>query len=234
MTDSARTAVAASAGHRRAAALSAVVADPDPLARAALVDALGKSWLPVIAEVQTLAEAVDAARRLSPRLMILAAAFPGLASTREAIREMHKQAPETAVVITELPNANQDPVTAFRAGAAGYVIKDAEIVRWLGPMLNRYARAGVTPLTPGIAYRVVRGLQEGRTVGGPDTATTPSDRELEVLCLVGRGLRNQQIALALSIGISTVKSHVHNLLRNLQLSNRVQLALYANDASRRD
>lgn len=213
--------------------MSVVVADPDPLARAFLVDVLGKSRLQVVAEAQTISEAVEAAHRLTPRLIILAAAFPGLATTQQAIREMHRHAPETAVVITELPGADPDPVAAFKASAAGYVIKDRDIGRWLPPMLRRYARDGVTPLTPGVFDELIKDLQEARTMMGADTSI-PSDREVEVLGLVGEGLTNQEIARALNVGSSTVKTHIHNLLRKLQLSNRVQLALYTREEGRPD
>lgn len=213
--------------------MSVVVADPDPLARARLVDALGEGRLQLVGEAQTLGDAVDAARRLSPRLVILASAFPGSGTTLEAVREMHRRVPETAVVLTELPGANLDPVAAFQAGAAGYILKDADIGRWLAPMLRRYARDGVPPLTPGVSDEVIKELQDARTIAGSDT-TTPSGREVEVLHLVGKGLTNQEIAQALSVGSSTVKTHIHNLFRKLHLSNRVQLALYASEESRQD
>jgi len=213
--------------------LSVVVADPDPLARSVLIDALVGSRLQVVGEAETLAAAVEAARDLSPRLVLLAAAFPGLTTTQEAIREMHQWAPGCAVVITELPSADLDPVTAFHAGAAGYVVKDGDMGRWLAPMLRRYARDGVAPITPGVSDEVIKELQEARTIIGSDV-TEPSDREVEVLDLIGTGLTNREIAQALGVSSSTAKTHVHNLLRKLQLSNRVQLALYARAQNRKE
>ena len=62
--------------------------------------------------------------------------------------------------------------------------------------------------------------------------TAPSDREIEVLDLIGQGLTNREIAQALRVSSSTAKTHVHNLLRKLQLSSRVQLALYARAQNR--
>lgn len=195
------------------------------------MDALGASRLNVVGEAETLAAAVEAARDVSPRLVLLAAAFPGLSTTQEAIREMHQGAPRCAVVITELPGANLDPVSAFYAGAAGYVVKDRAMGRWLGPMLRRYAREGVAPLTPGVSDEVIKELQEARTMVGSDV-TSPSDREAEVLDLIGKGLTNREIAQALGVTSSTAKTHVHNLFRKLRLSNRVQLALYARAENR--
>ena len=203
-----------------------IVADPDPLARTFLIDALSKRDLVAAAEAQTIADAVDAARNHYSRLIILAAVFPGLATTSEAIREVHRSSPATAVVITELPGADLDPVAVFQAGAAGFVIKDADIGHWLPPMLYRYARDGVAPLSPGVSQEVIRELQGVRTMADADRATV-SDREIEVMRLVSRGLNNQEIAQALGVGTSTVKTHIRNLLRKLQLANRVMLALYA-------
>lgn len=208
---------------------SVIVADPDPLARAFLVVALRANHLLVSAEAETLVEAIEAVGRLSPRLLILAATFPGVASTQEAIREVHRSARKTAVVITELPGAHLDPVPAFQAGAAGYLVKDADMHRWLAPMLRRYARDDVTPLSAGVSEALIRTLQDSQTAADSD-AGNPSHRETEVLGLVGKGLTNDEIAQVLNVGSSTVKTHVHHLLRKLRLSNRVLLALYAREA----
>lgn len=209
-----------------------VVADPDPLARAFLVEALERNQLPVAAEVQTLSDIRHAARRHSPRVIVLAAVFPGISTTREAIRDLLSLAPAAAIVVTELPDAKPDPLSAFRAGATGYVIKDEDMGGWFPVMLHRYARDGLVPISNGIAEEVVRELQDARAFAFD--GANPSGREIEVLTRVGRGLSNQEIATELSLGTSTVKTHVHHLFRKLHVSNRVQLALYARRRSNED
>jgi len=112
-------------------------------------------------------------------------------------------------------------------------VKDGDMGRWLAPMLRRYTREKVAPLTPGVSDEVIKEPQEARTMVGSDV-TAPSDREIEVLDLIGQGLTSREIAQALRVSSSTAKTHVHNLLRKLQLSNRAQLALYARAQNRTD
>lgn len=212
-------------GRPSKAGLSLIVADPDPLARAYLVEACERSRFRVVAEAQTLGEALAAAGRYPSALIILAAAFYEFETTQELISDLRTVVPESAVVVTELPGANLDPVAAFAAGAVGYVIKDRDMGRWLPTMLHRYARDGVAPLSAGIPDEVIRELQGARR-HSPDLGSL-SDREIEVLILVSKGLSNQAMAVALGVGLSTIKTHVHSLLRKLQVSNRVHLALYA-------
>lgn len=211
--------------------LNLVVADPDPLARAFLVEALAESRLSVAAGAETLSEAEDAACRHSSRLIVLAATFPGLTGTEEAIRRVRKSSPTVAVVITQLPGADLDPLGAFQAGAAGYVVKDSDMASWFPPMVRRFEKEGITPLSAGISEKVIEELQDMRPVRTPEAASL-SERELDVLGLVGRGLTNEQIAQALNLGTATVKTHIHNMFRKLKVGNRVLLALYARQRRR--
>lgn len=130
-----------------------------------------------------------------------------------------------AIVLTELPGPHLSPLAAFRAGATGYVFKDESMDRWFPAMLRDYVRSGVPPVSKEVSDEVLQELHG--SLASDSLAGDPSDRELEVLEMVGTGLTNLQIAIGLGIGTSTVKSHIHSLLAKLGLANRVQLALYA-------
>jgi DNA-binding NarL/FixJ family response regulator len=184
------------------------------LAWAFAIEAVELVWVDMFAEV----------RLHASRLVILAAVFPGLATARDAITALRDRAPWTAIVVTELPGPHLSPLAAFKAGATGYVLKDETMDRWFPAMLRLYVRTGVPPVSTEVSDEVLKELP-GSLAFGP-MAGDPSDRELEVLALVGKGLTNLQIASGLGIRSSTVKSHVHSLLAKLALTNRVQLALY--------
>jgi DNA-binding NarL/FixJ family response regulator len=116
--------------------------------------------------------------------------------------------------------ADRDHIAeALDSGAVGYLLKDSgpdEIVSGI-----RAAAAGESPLTPRVALTVVREL---RTAGPTDSL---SDREREVLALVGAGVPNKQIALRLGISPKTVKSHLSHIFRHIGVRDRFQAAMWA-------
>ena len=111
---------------------------------------------------------------------------------------------------------------AIQAGAAGYLLKDAEpqeIARAI-----RTAHAGETLLDPAVAARLVEAIATARRAGAPDRLTA---REREVLLLIARGYANKRIALELGVAEKTVKTHVGHVLAKLGVSDRTQAAVYA-------
>jgi DNA-binding NarL/FixJ family response regulator len=108
---------------------------------------------------------------------------------------------------------------AIDSGAVGYLLKDAEPDELLAGI--RAAAAGESPLTPRVALTVVREL---RATGATEAL---SDREREVLALVGKGVANKQIALRLGISPKTVKSHLSHIFRRIGVSDRLQAAMWA-------
>jgi DNA-binding NarL/FixJ family response regulator len=136
-----------------------------------------------------------------------------------AIAAIHKEAPGVEIVALTSVLEDELVVVAVRAGAIGYLLKDAR-----GPELKeaiRAAAAGRVHLAPEAATRLLR---EVRT---PVTAESLTERETEVLRLVSLGLANKQIAQRLGIGEGTVKTHVSSLLGKLGLQSRTQAALHA-------
>ena len=166
-------------------------------------------------------EAVEAARRLSPDVVLLDLAMPRLDGVA-ALPRLREAAPAARVIVLTSFGEDDRVFAALRAGAAGFLLKDvepAELVRGI-----RTAHAGQAPLSPAVAARVVEELAHpGRRAGGDEL--TP--RELEVLRLIAGGRSNKRIALELGVAEKTVKTHVSHVLAKLGLADRTQAALYA-------
>jgi DNA-binding NarL/FixJ family response regulator len=147
---------------------------------------------------------------------LLMPVMDGLAAT-ETIRA---ELPDTEVIALTSVLDDTSVVSAVRAGAIGYLLKDTE-----GKELCRAikaAAAGQVQLAPDAAARLVR------AVNSPDVEPTAlSERETEVLQLIARGKANKEIAAELTISETTVKTHVSSILNKLGLQSRTQAALYA-------
>jgi NarL family two-component system response regulator LiaR len=121
--------------------------------------------------------------------------------------------------------SEEDVFPALKAGAVGYLLKHSapdDVLRAI-----RQAHAGETVLHPAIARMVLQDLRRAPKARQREPVDPLSERELEVLRLVARGMSNQEIADALVVGEATVRSHVSAILRKLQLASRTQAALYA-------
>lgn len=142
----------------------------------------------------------------------------------EAIKRIRSSAPNTRVLILTGSDNESDLFSAIRAGAAGYLLKSAsgdEIVAAI-----RVASKGESALSAEIAERLI---DEFRASAAGTFSTGPrlTDREIEVLGLVGRGMSTRSIGRELGISETTVKAHVQNTLEKLQLHTRLEAVLYA-------
>jgi DNA-binding NarL/FixJ family response regulator len=219
-----------------------VVADDHPLFREALARIVNSySELEVIAEAEDGQQALELCRRLRPDLALLDIKMPKMGGI-EATRKLKQEVPSLAVLlITALEEPNH-LLEALKAGASGYVLKDAsaqEITKAIREVLE-----GESPLDHEVAMQLFTRLIDEKQQQAPeDLASTerPSEersklpppvepltpRELELLRLMRRGQTNQQIAQNLSISTSTVKNHVHNIIKKLGASDRVQAVTVA-------
>lgn len=201
-----------------------LVVDDSPQARAAILTALARvPEFEVVGEAADGHEALAQVRALSPDMVLMDRNMPrcdGLLATR-LIRQ---QFPQVAVVILTVSDDPTDLFTALQNGARGYLPKSLPPADWLA-YLRSLAR-GDQSVPKAMAGRILSALQpaDGPEQSAPGELT---EREVEVLRLVGRALTNREIATTLMISEQTVKNHIKNLLAKLHCKNRVDLALYA-------
>jgi NarL family two-component system response regulator LiaR len=167
------------------------------------------------------AEAVELAQRLRPGVVLMDLVMPKLDGV-EAMRELNERVPGTRVIILTSYIDDDRLLPAIRAGAAGYLLKNAEPQELARAI--RTAAAGEALIDPSVAARLVERLSQDESRDDYETLTA---REREVLELIGRGYSNKRIALELGIAEKTVKTHVSNLLGKLGVADRTQAALYA-------
>jgi NarL family two-component system response regulator LiaR len=174
--------------------------------------------LQVVGEASDGAQAVALVRELRPEVVLMDLLMPGMDGI-QATAAIRSEFPDTEVVALTSVLEDGAVVGAVRAGAIGYLLKDAqpdELRRAI-----RAAAAGQVQLTPRAAERLMR---EVRTPENPEKLT---EREIDVLRLLADGQSNKEIARTLTIGEKTVKTHVSNILAKLGVTSRTQAALYA-------
>jgi DNA-binding NarL/FixJ family response regulator len=163
-------------------------------------------------------EAVALAAEHRPDVVLMDLEMPVLDGI-DATRQIRAAQPEVAVVVLTSFSDRDRILRALDAGAAGYLLKDAEPSE-LARAIDAAAR-GEAPLDP----KAARALLSARRA--PDATETLSAREREVLAMVGEGLPNKLIAQRLAISEKTVKAHLTNVYRQIGVSDRTQAALWA-------
>jgi DNA-binding NarL/FixJ family response regulator len=209
-----------------------LIVDDHPLTREALAGLLAQHGFEVVGSASDGEEAVEAARRLQPRLVLLDLSMPGL-SGLQALPRIREAAPGCEVVVLTASGTEENLLGAIRGGAAGYLLKSESPER-IVEFLRGVAR-GEAALSGEVARRLLDRVREGgdRQSGVPDEiAQALSAREVEVLLLLDEHLGTDQIARRLFISEHTVRSHVKSLLRKLGVSSRRE-ALEALAAGRR-
>jgi len=167
-------------------------------------------------------EAVSMARALKPDVILLDLLMPhknGL----EAIVEIKHDDPHARILVLTSFAEDEKVFAAVKAGALGYLLKDSSPQELLAAIRNVYG--GEASLPPSIALRLIHEISRSSDL--PPTDQPLTEREMEVLILVARGLTNQAIAEKLAISERTVSTHLSNILGKLHLANRTQAALYA-------
>ena len=200
-----------------------LIADDQPVVRQGLRTFLElHDDIEVVGEAEDGARALEAVAALAPDVVLMDLVMPrldGIAAI-ERLRELGSAA--RVIVLTSF--LDEDKVLpAVRAGAAGYLLKDAEPAELVRAI--RTVDGGEALLHPAVAARVLRELaDDGERVRRHELLTP---REREVLALLARGRANKAIAFELGVAEKTVKTHVGNILGKLGLSDRTQAALYA-------
>jgi len=200
-----------------------LIVDDQPLIRHSLrlvVD--GAAGLEVVGEAGTGEAAVATAVEVRPDVVLMDIRMPG-GDGIEATRRITSELPGTRVVVLSMFELDEYVHAALHAGASGFLLKDAEPDRLVDAV--RRTHAGESLFAPSILTRLVEHYL-GRSVPKATSAQL-TDREAEVLTLIGRGLSNHEITQALTISMGTAKTHIGNLLAKLQARDRAQLVIAA-------
>ena len=178
----------------------------------------------VVGEAGTAAEALRLVERLHPDVVLMDIRMPGVGGI-EATRQVVTHFPGTKVIILTSFADDELIMRALQAGAAGYVLKEAdneELLRAIAAVSR-----GEALLDPATTARLIMRMREmGRKVE-EDAFRDLSEREMSVLAEVTRGKTNAEIARVLNLSEKTVRNHVSVILEKLHLTNRVELATYA-------
>ncbi len=204
--------------------LNLLIVDDHEVVRQGLAALLGRRpEFHVTAEAGTVAEAVAAARKFRPDLVIMDVRLPD-GSGIEACREIRAEMPDTRVVmLTSYPD--EDAVlSAIIAGASGYLLKQVR-ARDLVTALQAVGR-GESLLDPAVTGRVLERIRRIATADQPDELAQLTSQEQKILLLVAEGKTNKEIAADVFLSDKTVKNYVSSILAKLNLERRAQAAAY--------
>jgi DNA-binding NarL/FixJ family response regulator len=196
-----------------------LIVDDHPLTRDALAALLAQQGFEVVGEAADGEEALTAARKYAPDVVLLDLTMPGMDGLT-ALPRIREEAPACEVVVLTASDTEENLLAAIRAGASGYLLK-TESPEQIASFLRGVIR-GDAALSGGVARRLLDRVREyGRFGGVPDAiAKQLSAREVEVLLLLDEHLGTDEIAQRLFISEHTVRSHVKNLLKKLGVSSR--------------
>ncbi|WP_433519841.1 response regulator [Nonomuraea sp. CA-143628] len=184
----------------------------------------------VAGEAGTGAQAVQLVRRLCPDVVVMDIRMPGMDGI-EATQTILAESSATRVIMLTTFDDDDNVYASLRAGASGFLVKDMALEDILSAV--HVVAAGDALIAPGVTRRLIEDFTRG-----PARAPSPearrlvgvTEREHEVLALVGSGLSNAEIAARLHISPGTAKAHVASLLAKLGARDRIQLVIMAYDA----
>jgi DNA-binding NarL/FixJ family response regulator len=202
--------------------LRVVVADDHPAFRRGLVRLLRRQGIEVVADVTNGEAAIRAVEELAPDVVVMDLNMPGM-SGLEATRRVTELSPASPVLVLSVSAQEVDVTEAILAGAMGYVLKDGPVEEVVEGI--RAAAVGHSVISPRIAMILMQRARD--TLAAPGVRAHLSAREREVLALMAEGQSNYEIAENLVLSRSTVRRHISNILRKLQVENRVQAAVHA-------
>jgi DNA-binding NarL/FixJ family response regulator len=205
-----------------------VLADDQPLVRAALEMVIADAPdIEVAGQAGTGAEAAELAAGLRPDVVVMDIRMPSMDGI-EATRLITADPGPARVVVLTTFDDDEYVYAALRAGASGFLVKDMALEEILAAI--RAVAAGDALIAPAVTRRLIEEFaRRPEPVTGRRAIDGITDREREVLTMVGRGLSNPEIAADLTISIATVKTYVTRLLTKLDARDRVQLVIIAYD-----
>lgn len=218
-----------------------LVVDDHNLFRRGLIALLSRdARLSVVADAGDAGDAIKLAQRHQPDVILLDNHLPGVHGV-EALPQLYAAAPQSRIVMLTVSEDAEDLAQALSRGAAGYLLKTVEGDELVGAILR--VRAGESVVSPEMTSKLVAAFRHAvvtapadaaeSEVAGDELAVAPSGpsrlspRERDILREIARGASNKAIARTLNIAETTVKIHVQHIFRKLNLTSRVQAAVYA-------
>ena len=207
--------------------LRILVAEDHPLFRKGMVSLLESvPEFEVIGEAATGEEAVSRAAQLQPDVVLMDLQMPNVNGI-EATRRILQESPNVRVLVVTLFEDDDSVFMALRAGACGYVLKDAEEEEMVGAI--RAVGRGEAIFSPNVAERVLAYFANPHPAP-PQVFPTLTDREREILHLIAQGHPNPSIAKQLHLSTKTVGNYVSNIFAKLQVADRAQAIIRAREA----
>jgi len=203
--------------------INVLIVDDHPVVRRGLWSCLDANPdLKVIGEAVNGEEAITKISELNPDVVLMDIAMPQMDGL-EVTERLHKDMPEVKVLILTVQNSRESVLRMIRAGARGYILKDAppdELVRAIQTVNN-----GEAFFSPPVARIALN--QYVSELDQTDPLSRLSDREREVLVLIASGRSNKEIASALGIGVRTIETHRERIMRKLEIRSVAGLTKFA-------
>jgi DNA-binding NarL/FixJ family response regulator len=204
-----------------------LIADDDDLMRAGLVELLtADPTIEIVGQAATGRQAVERTCRLAPDVVLMDVRMPDLDGIA-ATRQLSKAAPDTRVLVLTTFEQDDYIFGALRAGASGFLLKRTRPEELIAAVHT--IAAGDSLLSPSVTRRVVDRMAQQPTPDLADQARLQelTPREREVLTLIATGLSNREIAAALVVEESTIRTHVKRVLMKLGLRDRIQAVIFS-------
>ena len=203
-----------------------LVVDDQELFRRGLIMLLGSdSDIEVVGEAADGVTATDLAVTTAPDVILLDVRMPRRTGV-EACRAIKEAVPSAKIIMLTVSDEEADLYESVKNGASGYLLKDSSIEEVAQAV--RVVNEGQSLISPSMAVKLI---DEFKQMSKPEREQGPglrlTERELEVLRLVAKGLNNREVAKELFISENTVKNHVRNILEKLQLHSRMEAVMYA-------
>ncbi len=208
--------------------LRVLIADDHPLFRHGLSALLGASPdFEVAGEATTGEEVIELAANLQPDVILMDIQMPGVNGI-EATRHILHTSPHIRILIITMFEDDASVFTAMRAGARGYILKDAQKAAMFHAI--RSVGRGEAIFSPAIATRLIDFFSAPRPVVSRQAFPELTEREGEILTLIAQGYSNTEIATRLVLSPNTVRNYVSNVFSKLQVADRAQAIVRARDA----
>ena len=187
--------------------------------------------LRVVAAAEDRATGLHQVAEFTPHIVLVDAALDN-GDSFEFVALLRRTASEVKVIVMDLLPAPEDVIEFVKAGANGFIMKDATVEDLVSTIRSVALGADVVPpaLTGTLLSHIAQQAAAVRQVPGAADAVRMTKREKEIMNLIAEGMSNKEIAQNLNIATYTVKSHVHNILEKLALHSRLQIAAYTHRA----